>query len=105
MAREPQPEPYPGDVRKPSGPVLRLEYRDALGRPMSGTATIINRQPVIVDGVITPASSVVATVADGILEEQLPPNTYQVQAQLRTVDGNTFIDAQTVTLDAAGGRS
>ena len=100
MAREPQPRPYPGDPGAvlPGRVVLRKVYADALGRPMSGTAMITNRAPVQAGDATVPASTVRVDVVDGTLEEQVPPGTYVVAAQLRTVDGDVFTHNETVTV-------
>lgn len=80
----------------------RRRYSDALGRAMPGVVTIINRTRLTAgpDTVIPASSTRVDLGADGWLDVQLPPGTYQLKAQLRTPDGSTFVDDDTVTLNA-----
>jgi hypothetical protein len=104
MTRPPQPEPYPGDIppraqARPGWAVLRREYLDALGRPMTGDVSIISRTRAVVGDTIIPASSVRRPVVAGVLEVELPPNTYELKAQLRTADGDTFTDNTAVRLE------
>lgn len=84
--------PLAGAVR------LRREYRDALGRPMTGRARITGAQRAQ-DGeaVIVPAA-VHADVLAGVLDVELPAGTYTLTAVLTTVDGNRADDTETVEL-------
>jgi hypothetical protein len=84
--------PLPGATR------LRREYRDALGRPMTGRVRITGAARSQ-DGttVIVPAA-VNADVAAGVLEVELPAGTYTLAATLTTVDGNRADDTETVEL-------
>lgn len=84
--------PLAGAVR------LRREYRDALGRPMTGRARITGAQRAQDGDVVTVAAPVVAPVLDGALAADLPPGTYVLHAQLSTVDGARVDDTETVTL-------
>lgn len=91
---EPWAVPLDGSVR------LRREYRDVLGRPMRGTATITGtaRQEAG-QQVVIPASVDVELVA-GVLEVDLPPDTYLVTASLWTASGSRASDTTTVALEA-----
>ncbi len=95
-----QPQPFPGELRSLTAglalaPVplgvypYRQEYRDTLDRPMSGRVTITvtgRRDGVVVD------------LVDGVLDVSLPPNTYELYAQLRTVDGDRAVRQTDLTL-------
>jgi hypothetical protein len=102
MTRPPQPQPYPGDPETvlPGRVRHRHRYTDALGRPMTGVVSIINRTRLTpTDGVIVPASSARVDIGnDGWLDVQLPPGTYLLKAQLSGQDGGQFVDDHTVTL-------
>lgn len=89
---EPWAVPLDGSVR------LRREYRDVLGRPMRGTATITGTVKLEVgDRVVIPVSVDVELIA-GVLEVDLPPDTYLVTAALWTADGARASDTATVVL-------
>jgi|tagenome__1003787_1003787.scaffolds.fasta_scaffold20945607_2 hypothetical protein len=105
MTRPPQPQPYPGDPETvlPGRVLVRLPYADALGQPMTGVVTVINRARLVApDGTVVPASSVRVDVPDGWLSAHLLPATYQLKAQLRSRDGGTFVDDETITVHADG---
>lgn len=88
----PWPEPLTGLIS------YRREYRDILGRPMRGTVTITGTERTDSGGaVVLPAPVSVGLVA-GVLEVDLPPDTYRIAATLRTVDGQRTSDTDTVTL-------
>lgn len=89
---QPFPEPLPGTAP------LRREYRDALGRPMTGTVTITGTQRHTAGERVTPVAPVVADLVAGVLEVDLPPDTYTLTAALRTVDGNRVGDTDTANL-------
>lgn len=84
--------PLPGASR------LRREYRDALGRPLTGRVRITGAQRAQ-DGeaVIVPAP-VNADVVAGVLDVELPAGSYTLTAALTTVDGNRADDTETVEL-------
>lgn len=101
MTRPPQPQPYPGDPETvlPGRVRLRKPYADALGRPMTGVVTVINRTRLVApDGTVVPASSVRVDIPDGWLDVYLLPGVYQLKAQLTTRDGGAFNDDDTITL-------
>lgn len=70
-----KPRPYPGDV---GGDRVRFrrEFRDALGRPVTGVVTLLGDGP-----------RVDAPVDGGVLDVALIPGTYRLHATLRTTDG------------------
>lgn len=102
MTRPEQPQPYPGDliVSLPGTVHYRREYRDALGRPMRGRVTITGAARSEHDGVVTLPAPVVVDVADGILDVDLPPDTYTITAALRTRDGDRASETLKVALAA-----
>jgi hypothetical protein len=90
----PQPwvVPLEGSVR------LRREYRDVLGRPLRGTATITGTVEREAGGRVVIPASVEAELVDGVLEVYLPPDTYLVTADLRTANGARASYSTTVDL-------
>lgn len=84
-----QPAPYPGDDVTPvrGGPApLRREYRDALGRPMTGRV------------IVTPYTGAVVEIplVDGVLEADLPPGSYTLVAELTSPDQRTSYQTEVV---------
>ena len=72
-----QPMPYPGDLDpdgKTLGGSLRREYRDILGRPLSGVANIY-----LSDVSATPVQ---VPVVDGVLDVNLMPGKYRLVAEV-----------------------
>ncbi len=92
----PQPwtTPMPGAVR------YRRMYRDALGRPMSGTVTFTGTTGHDTGDVAVPAAPVTVTLVDGAVDVHLPADTYSFAAALRTADGARTADQGTVVLEA-----
>ncbi len=91
----PQPWHLPGTVG------YRREYRDPLGRPMSGSVTITNATRIEAGGVVIPArSSSRVDLSAGVLDVQLYPNTYQFVAELRTEAGDEATDRHQATVTA-----
>jgi hypothetical protein len=86
----PRATPLPGTVP------LRREYRDPLGRPMTGSVVLTGRSTA--GGGYAPAPVTVAVPA-GVLEVDLPPDTYEAAATLRTVDGVRVSVRDTITLE------
>lgn len=77
---------------------LRREYRDALGRPMTGRVRITGAQRAQAGEAVTVPAAVNADVPAGVLDVALPPGTYTLAAALTTVDGNRADDTETVEL-------
>jgi hypothetical protein len=77
---------------------LRREYRDPLGRALTGQATLTGTARTERDGAVILPVPVVLKIGAGVLEADLPPDTYKVQASLRTTDGERVDDTVTVTL-------
>lgn len=96
--RPEQPAAYPGDALLPGMVQLRRVYRDPLGRPLSGQVTLLGATRHTHGGAVVPPTPVTVTLVSGVLNVQLPPDTYQLSAQLRTVDGERATDRDTVTL-------
>ncbi len=98
MTRPEQPQPYPGDLiaTVPGAVRHRRQYRDPLGRPMTGSVTLTGRATTG-DGYV-PAPVTVA-VLDGVLEVELPPDTYDAVATLRTVDGARLTVRDAIAFD------
>lgn len=86
------PEPLPGTAP------LRREYRDILGRPLRGVVTITGSTRTEDDGRVILPLAVNVELVGGVLEVDLPPDTYTLSAALRSVDGSRSSDAATVTL-------
>lgn len=80
------------------GASLRRDYRDVLGRPMSGTVRITGAQRAQAGEAVTVPAAVNADVPAGVLDVALPPGTYTLAAALTTVDGNRADDTETVEL-------
>lgn len=96
--RPEQPIAYPGDALLPGMSQLRRMYRDPLGRPMTGTATITGSARFAdAEHVVLPAP-VKVEIVDGLLAAYLSPGTYDVSAVLVSADGSRISDQETVTL-------
>lgn len=91
-------KPIPGPVRLPGTVHYRREYRDVLGRPMRGTATVVGAARTELGGSVVIPAAVTVEIVGGILEVDLPPDTYTIAANLRTVDGVRVTDTDTVTI-------
>lgn len=97
-----QPQPYPGDLLAalPGTVPYRRTYADVLGRPMTGSVTITGQARTDTGGTVVVPAPVAVALVDGVLDVALPPDTYRVEAALRTVDGARIADNDTVTLTA-----
>ena len=80
----------------------RREYRDALGRAMTGTVkftgSIRHEQG---QQIVVPAG-VDVQVVGGVLEVDLPPDTYAVRERLSAPDGDLVSNAYSLTLPVEG---
>lgn len=87
MTRPQAPRPYPGDagaqparplaVTQQTRPPHRREYKDALGRPMNGYASIRAQDD----------STIRVPIVDGVLEVELAPGRYRIIAEVAPDDG------------------
>lgn len=100
MTRPEQPQPYPGDVlgALPGTVRWRKEYRDALGRPLAGTVTLTGKTRADHGELTVLPAPVPQSLVDGVLEVDLPPDTYLFTAQLRTAEGARVTDEGAFTL-------
>lgn len=98
MPADALPQPWPEQSR--TGSNYRREYRDVLGRPMSGSVTITGTARNDDGGTVTVPSPVVVELDAGVLDVHLPADTYTVVAQLATVDKSRVTDNDTVTIGA-----
>ena len=87
-----EPTPLANGVR------LYREYRDMLGRPMDGKAVITGTARSEAGVVVVPAAPVTVDIVGGVLDVSLPPDTYTVVAELRTVERRSVSDSHTITL-------
>lgn len=93
--------PVPAAAGLPGSVTHRHVYRDSLGRPMNGVATITGSVRSVDGHTTVVPVAVTAKVADGLLEVTLPPGEYRIVAALRTQDGRRASDVDTVSLDPA----
>lgn len=77
---------------------LRREYRDALGRPMTGSVRISGAERAQLGERVVMPAPVTADVPAGVLDVALPPGRYTLAASLATVDGHRADDTTTVVL-------
>lgn len=84
--------PMKGTVR------LLREYLDVLGRPLTGTATITGQARTEDGGRIVLPLPVEVDIVNGVLDVYLPPDTYLVEATLRTVEQARATDKVTVAV-------
>lgn len=93
----PQPwsDPLPGRVR------LRREFRDALGRPLTGSVTLTGSAGAVLGGVTVPPVAVAAPVDGGVLEVDLLPDAYRLEGVLRTREGARVTVRDEITLEAS----
>lgn len=76
----------------------RRMYLDPLGRAMSGSAVLTPQGRADSSGVVVVAAPVPAEITGGVLDVNLPPNTYRVEATLYTVEKVRVYDADIITL-------
>lgn len=81
------------------GASLRRDYRDVLGRPMSGTVRITGAQRAQAGERVTAPAPVTVALVDGLLYADLPPGQYTLAASLTTIDGHRADDTETVHLE------
>lgn len=91
----PRPTVLPGQAR------VRHEFRDVLGRPLTGAVTLTPRAGARHDGLTVPPAPVTVEVAGGVLQAVLAPGTYRVEGTLRTADGARVNVRDEITLDGA----
>lgn len=77
---------------------LHRFYADALGRPMTGTVRITGAARAQDGHRVTVPAAVTVEVTAGHMACGLPAGTYQLAANLTTVDGHRADDTETVTL-------
>lgn len=72
----------------------RRDYRDALGRPMSGQAVLYPRS----DG--TSPAPITVDIVDGVVDAALPSGTYNVAERTVSADGveQPFSGSYTLTI-------
>jgi hypothetical protein len=68
---------------------------------MRGSAVVTGKARTEADGLVVVPAPVTVALVDGVLEVDLPPDTYHVSAALRSVDGDRLEDSTTVVLEAA----
>lgn len=90
-----QPTPLAGTVH------YRREYRDILGRPMTGAVGITGTARSVNGEAVAIPAPVTVDLVGGVLEVDLPPDTYQLNANLRTADSLRATDVDTITLEAS----
>jgi hypothetical protein len=93
------PQPHP--VAVPGTVTYRHEYRDALGRPLRGTVTLTGRTGADLDGLTVPPAPVPGELVGGVLEVDLPPDTYRLEGVLRTAEGARVTVRDEITLETA----
>lgn len=90
MTRPEDPRPYPGDEPPVNDGRVRYrrDYRDVLGRPLSGELVLTGTARTDADGRTTVPVPVQVYLSDsGVLDVYLPPDRYTVREVLFTVDG------------------
>jgi len=92
---QPWPEALPGRV------AYRRVYRDALGRPMTGTATLTGKRGGRVGAIVVPPVTVTVQIVGGLLHVDLLPDHYTLTAALRTADGAKVTDRDEFTVEAS----
>lgn len=95
--------PVDAPTSEPTAPLrgtvrLHREYRDILGRPLTGNATITGQDRTEDGGRIVLPLPVEVDIVNGVLDVHLPPDTYLVEATLRTVEQARATDKVTVTI-------
>lgn len=75
------------------------EYRDVLGRPLTGVVTITGQTRTEVGGQTVLPLPVLVEIVGGVLDVNLPPDTYSLVADLRTVEQARATDKATIVLD------
>lgn len=77
---------------------LRKVYRDTLQRPLVGTVTLVGSLSHVEDDLTVLPAPVTVSLANGVLDVDLPPDTYQFTASLRTAEGKPVEDRGSVVL-------
>jgi hypothetical protein len=90
--------PQPWHSHLPGSVAFRRVYRDALGRPMTGTVTLTGQNHTEMGGAVIPPAPVAVEIVNGVVEVNLPPDTYTLTAALRTADGSRVSDSATVVV-------
>lgn len=91
----PRATPHAGAVR------YRRAYVDTLGRPLTGRVAITGTTRREVGQTVVIPSAVMVDLVGGELDVSLPPDTYELTAALRNVDGERFAETTTITLEEA----
>ena len=94
--------PQPHGASVPGVAHVRREYRDPLGRAMSGKVTFARKatEPIR-QGVLTvPIVPVTLRLADGVVEADLPLGTYTVTAELQSADSQKATVRDEITLES-----
>jgi len=91
---QPYPQPLPGTAR------VRREYRDPLGRPLTGSVTLTGRSSTQAGELTIPAVAVNVAISGGVLDVSLPAGVYDLAASLRTVDGARTTVTDEITVGA-----
>lgn len=100
MAAEALPiEPPPTPTLHGTGVALRREYRDILGRPLIGSVTVTGQVKTEAGELFVLPAAIAVELVDGVLDINLPPDTYHLTAALRTHDGARIDDSATVTVE------
>jgi len=100
----PQPRALSARAALPGTVTLRHEYLDALGRPLTGTVTLIGKAGARLDGITVPPAPVTAELAGGVLEVALLPDVYHLEGSLRTKEGARVSVRDEITLQSPASR-
>lgn len=65
---------------------------------MSGSVTLTGQTRSATGSTVVVPAPVAVALVDGVLDVQLPLDSYRVEATLRTVDGVRVSDVDTITL-------
>lgn len=77
---------------------FRRVYRDAINRPMTGTLTLLGTKQHQLGDVVVPVAPVTLTLVNGVVEADLPPDTYSYTSQIKTVEGVRLTDQGTISV-------
>lgn len=92
---QPWPDPLPGRIR------FRREFRDALGRPLTGKVTLTGRNGTSHGDVTIPPAPVEVQLVGGILDVALPPDVYRLSGRLSTKEGARVDVRDELTVEAS----